>query len=176
MKKDRRSVSFSLRLKITLTFLLVGALVSGFLSITMYQILDRRLFGELQIRLLSTAKIGSGLVDTSALERLVRRLGADLPEGTVAAVESSADYRSVSDALNRIRAAEPTLIRYVYIFRPTTDPNQAAFLVDADVMDDNRRVAAGEKDVGDISHFASAFDVSAFPMARQAQTQAIPLT
>ncbi len=177
MRKDgRQGITFSLRLKITVTFLIVGALVSGSLSITMYQILSRRLFEELQVRLLSTVTIGSGLVDAGALQRLVGKLGADLPDDKVAAVETSADYRSVSNVLNRIRSVEPRLIRYVYLFRPTADPNQATYLVDADVLDADRRVAAGEKDVGDISHFASAFDVSTFPMARRAETQAVPLT
>ena len=174
--EGRQGVTFSLRLKITVTFLLVGAVVSGFLSVTMYQILSGRLFNELQLRLLSTATIGTGLVDTAALQRLVGQTAKDLPDEKVAAVEASADYRVVSDALNRIRSAEPTLIRYVYIFRPTSDPNASLYLVDADVLDADKRVAAGDKDVGDISHFSSAFDVSTFPMARRAQTQAVPLT
>jgi class 3 adenylate cyclase/HAMP domain-containing protein len=177
MKKEGASgVSFSLRLKLTLTFLVIGAIVSGFLSVSMYRILSNRLFEELQKRLLTVSTLGADLVDRAAVERLVSKLGPDLPADKVAAIESAPDFLAVSKTLNDIRAVDPALIRYVYLFRPTGDPNSDVYVVDADVVEDNRKVAAGDTNVGDISHFASAFDVSDFPMARQAATQRAPLT
>ena len=175
-KQGSPRVSFSLRLKITVTFLVIGALVSGSLSLAMYQILNRRLFEQLQTRLLDVTTLGAGLVDRGALQRLVAKLSPDLPEDTVRAIEATDDYRVVSDALSSVRAVSPKLIRFVYLFRPTADPNNAIFVVDADVLDANRRIAAGEQDVGDVAHFASAFDVSSFPKAREAGTAHAPLT
>jgi class 3 adenylate cyclase len=177
MKRSGGSgVPFSLRLKLTLTFLVIGAIVSAFLSISMYRILSNRLFEELQKRLLTVSTLGASLVDRGAVERLVRELGPDLPEDKVAAIETSPDFLAVSKTLNEVRAVDPVLIRYVYLFRPSGNPNSDTYIVDADVVSDNKKVAAGDTNVGDISHFASEFDVSTFPMAQQAATQRHPLT
>lgn len=52
---------FSLRLKITLTFLIAGAIVSGMLSYTVYRILDANLLRQMQARVLDLAQLGARL-------------------------------------------------------------------------------------------------------------------
>jgi class 3 adenylate cyclase/HAMP domain-containing protein len=173
---DKFTISFSLRLKITLTFLIIGGLVGGFLSFSMYEVLNRRLFVELQNRLSDLAKVGSRTIDREALGRLVQRLAPDLSEEKITVEEQSADYASVSASLNGIREVEPRLVRYVYIYYPTADANTALYVVDADVLADDAKRAAGDTSVGDISHFASVFDMSGFPVAREVITVKTPMT
>ena len=171
-------VAFSLRLKIILTFLLISILASGLLASAIFTILQRSLFREMQNRVSGLARIGVELVDTDALERLLARLSpesAELPEEEVAAVEASADFRAISDALNAVRATEERLVHYIYLFAPTSDPDTALYVVDGDVLADLARQAAGEEASADITHFGSPFDVSEFPVARRAIAERIPL-
>jgi len=161
-------VTFSLRLKIILTFLLISILVSGLLASAIFAILQRSLFREMQNRVSGLTRIGVQLVDREALERLLARLAPELPEAEVAAVEASSDFRALSDALNAVRATEERLVHYIYLFAPTSDPDTAAYVVDADVLRDMERRAAGEAPEGDLTHFASPFDISEFPVARRA--------
>ncbi len=170
---QRPGISVSLRVKIILAFCALSALVSVALALSTYQMLNRNLFQELRSRVRDLTNIGSQLLDRGALQRLVSRAAEGLSEEQVAAVEQSADFRLISDQLNRIRAVEPELVRYIYTYVPTADPNMALFLVDGDVLADmeeqeKQRQAGEEVDEEAISHFASEFDISEFPVARQA--------
>ncbi len=167
-------VNFSLRLKIILTFLLVGSAVSALLSLSVYQILNAGLLRQMQGRVLDLARIGANVLDTEAMARLGKKIAKDLPEGAVDRVENTADFRTVSDELNKVRAVESTLVRYIYTFVPTDDPKTALYLVDGDVLRDKARQQAGEK-TEDISHFASVFDISEYPVAQRALAEKVPL-
>jgi class 3 adenylate cyclase len=164
----RLGVTFGLRIKITLTFFVISALVSALLSVSSYEILRRALFANLQGRVANLTRIGSELIDTAALKRLAGKMSATLSPEQAAAIERSRDYRTVSEELNRIRDTESKLVRFVYLFVPTDNVNTALYAVDADVLALLAKKAAGEKiDDADISHFGSEFDMSAFPVARQ---------
>jgi class 3 adenylate cyclase len=165
-KNGKPPLSFGLRVKITLTFLIVGAVVSGFLAWSMYRILNQGLLSQVQTRVLDLAQLGSRLIDADALARLVSRLNPDLSPEQVARVEDSADYRAISAVLNDVRGIEHELVHYIYLFSPTAEPNNALYVVDGDVLADEARQKAGET-VGDISHFSSAFDLSTFPVPRR---------
>jgi class 3 adenylate cyclase/HAMP domain-containing protein len=167
-------VNFSLRLKIILTFLLVGSAVSALLSFGVYRILNAGLLNQMQGRVLDLARIGTNVVDAEAMARLATKVGSDLPAHTVDRVESSVDFRAISDQINRVRGVESKLVRYIYTFVPTTDPKTALYLVDGDVLKDKARQAAGEK-TEDISHFSSVFDVSEYPVAQRALAEKVPL-
>jgi class 3 adenylate cyclase len=164
----RSGANFSLRVKITLTFFVISALVSALLSVSSYEILNRALFANLQGRVANLTQIGSGLITTTALKRLSGKMSATLLPDQVRAIELSTDYRTVSDELNRIRDTEKGLVRFVYLFVPTDNVNTTLYAVDADVLPLLAKRAAGEKiDDADISHFGSEFDVSLYPVARQ---------
>lgn len=167
-------VAFSLRLKITLTFLLVSLLLSGLLSFAVYRILNAGLLRQVQARVLDVSELGARLVDTAALGRLAALLGPHLTEAQVDNVEGSPDFRVVSDTLQRVRAVEAKLVHYIYIFAPTGDPGTALYLVDGDVLAARARLAAGEKVTEDISHFGSVFDISGFPLAQRALAERNP--
>ncbi len=152
----------SMRAKIIIAFCALSALVSFALGVTTYEILNRNLLHELQNRVRSLAQTGSMLLDRGALRRLSAAARPGLPADRVSALEQSADFRRISDQLNALRDTEKSLIRFVYTFVPTPDENLALYLVDADVLQDT---ASGAKD---ISHLASDFDVTDFPVARQA--------
>jgi class 3 adenylate cyclase/HAMP domain-containing protein len=174
--RDRKPrLSFGLRVKITLTFLVVGAVVSGVLAWTMYRILNQGLLSQVQTRVLDLAQLGGRLVDADALARLAARLGTDLPEDKVDAVERSADFRSISDSLNAVRGIESKLVHYIYLFAPTSDPKNALYVVDGDVLALKARLAAGEKVEDEISHFSSSFDLSGFPVPRRVLADGRPL-
>jgi class 3 adenylate cyclase len=167
-----RRVQVSLRLKITLTFLLVGILLSGTLSFTVYRILDDGLLRQVQARVLDMTELGAGLVDAAALGRLAAGVSGTLTTAQVDQAEASPDYRTVSDALNRVRVVEKQLVHYIYIFVPTRDPATALFLVDGDVLDLRAQRAAGRQVAEtDISHFGSVFDITDLPVARRALAQ-----
>ena len=74
--------------------------------------------------------IGSHAIDLAAYERLLGKLG-ELDAAAVATVERSADYLAISHQLHVIRAADPSLIRFVYLLAPTDDPASPRFVVDA---------------------------------------------
>ncbi len=167
-------VNFSLRLKIILTFLIVGMAVSGLLSVSVYSILNAGLLRQMQGRVLDLARVGTNVVDTEALARLRARIARDLPSDVTDRIESSADFRIVSDQLNRVRGVESKLVRYIYTFAPTDDPKTALYIVDGDVLRDKARQAAGEK-TEDISHFSSVFDISQYPVAERALASQVPL-
>ena len=160
----RREGIFSLRLKITLTFLMVGAIVSGMLSYTVYRILDTSLLRQVQARVLDLAQLGARLVDSAALARLESALAADLPPERVDAIEGSPDFRSISDTLNEVRAVEERLVHYIYVFAPTANSHMARYVVDGDSLAARSRTGAGQADEGDVSHFGSSFDLSTFPV------------
>ena len=161
-------VVFSLRAKIILTFLVVGSIVSGLLSYGVYRVLDAGLLRQMQGRVLDLAQLGTRLIDVEALARLKAGIGDKLSDDAVDRAESSDDFRAVSEALNRVRAVEPRLVHFIYTFFPTADPATAVYIVDADVLADRARQAAGETVKEDISHYSSPFDVSSYPVARQA--------
>ncbi len=172
----RSGVTYGLRFKITLTFFLISALVSALLTVSSYEILNRALFTNLQGRVGNLTRIGSALVDSGALRRLLANMRATLSPEQMQAVELSDDYRVVSDELNRIRDTDKRLVRYVYLFAPTDNVNTTLYVVDADVLALLARRAAGEKiDDADISQFGTEFDVSTYPTARQVIRDRTPL-
>ncbi|MBK9036828.1 MAG: HAMP domain-containing protein [Myxococcales bacterium] len=157
-----------LRRKITVAFFLVSALVSLLLALFLYRFVERQLRTELRSRLRNIATLGARTVDPSAYARL-RAQVAELEPDAVRAVERApgGDYQRLSDQLNAIRAAEPGLIRYVYVLVPTADPDQPRFVVDADVL-------AGAPDDPELSHFAQPYDVSDVPLLKRALLECTP--
>jgi class 3 adenylate cyclase len=155
-------LSLGLRAKVIIAFCVLSSLVSLALGASTYAILNRNLLRELQNRVRNLAEAGSLFVDREALRRLTAAARPGLDAGRVGAIERSADYARISAQLNRLRDTERALIRFVYTFVPTADENRALYLVDADLLED---AAAGGTEV---SHFASPFDVSDFPVARRA--------
>jgi class 3 adenylate cyclase len=166
---------FSLRLKLILTFLAVSAAVAGLLSYAVYRVLDAGLLKQMQGRVLDLAVMGSQMVDKEALARLSAGLSSDVSDTAVESAETSTDFRSVSDALNRVRAVEKRLVHYIYTFAPTGDPKTARYIVDADVLADREAVAAGKKVSEDVSHYSSEFDISTYPIAQQALARRAPM-
>jgi class 3 adenylate cyclase/HAMP domain-containing protein len=171
----RRRGSFSLRLKLIITFLVVGIVVTGLLSYSVYLILNAGLLRQMQGRVLDLALLGSQMVDKDALARLEAGVSKDVADATVNAAETSADFRAVSETLNRVRSVEGKLVHYIYTFAPTEDPKSALYLVDGDVLTDRAAVAAGKKLNEDVSHYSSAFDISAYPIAQESLVKKTPI-
>ena len=162
-------------MKIILAFLALSSLLGAVLSFSTYRILDRSLFGSLQGRVANLSRIGSQLVDKAALARLVEVLASGPDQAGLRAAERSDDYLSVVVGLTAIRATEPALVRYVYLFRGDGKVGTARYLADADVPALRAKEAAGTLLEGqEISGFGTFFDVSAFPVARRALAEAIP--
>ena len=158
----------SIRLKAIMSFFLVAIGIAFGASGFSYLLLQDSLKNEIRGRLRNIAHIGAASMDTAAIERLVARLGeADNPE-RVAQIEQSADYGRVDRQFQAIRDAEPTLIQYVYILTPTRQPNQARFLVDADVLANVAKLAAGKQVGEEISHFGLNYDIGDKVFIRQA--------
>ena len=166
--RPARGLSLSLRAKIIMAFCILSIVVSGALGLSSYWILDRNLFQELRSRVRDLTDIGAMTLDHEALSRLAGRLAEGVSEEQAAQIEAGEDFRSVSDSLNRIRAVEPQLVRFIYTFVPTEDPNMALFLVDGDVLLVGSTRPNGDPiDEDSISPFGSDFDISEFPVAQQ---------
>jgi class 3 adenylate cyclase/HAMP domain-containing protein len=167
-----RILAFGLRVKITLTFFLFSAAVSALIAFSTYRVLSDQLFKELQNRILNLTRIGSMMLDKGALGRLSVLATAGLDEAARSGVEAGRDYALVSEELNRIRDVESGLVRYTYVFKAGADADHAVFLVDADVLDLLARRGRGEKVEDEaISGFNSVFDVSAFPVIKEAMRE-----
>jgi class 3 adenylate cyclase len=164
-----------LRRKITVAFFLVSTLVSVVLAVVLYRFVERQLETELRDKLRDISQLGAHAIDTAAYRRLIARLGEAGADGessatsdpAVAAVERSADYATIYSQLRQIRAAEPALIHYAYLLAQTGDPLHPRFVVDADVLELESRLARGEK-VEDISHFGKPYDVKDLPVLARA--------
>ncbi|HWN72028.1 MAG TPA: HAMP domain-containing protein, partial [Haliangium sp.] len=161
-----------LRPKIILAFFLVSGLVCLILTLFLHRFIEGQLGDELKARLRNIVYLGSHLIDRDAYDRLRARISAQpsaqLGAHEVEAVERSADYALVAGQLDAIRSAEPDLVRFAYIVVPTGDPDQARFVVDADVL----HASATDED---ISHFDQRYDVSSVPRLRHALTDCVPV-
>ncbi len=157
-----------LRRKITVAFFLVSALVSLLLALFLYRFVERQLRAELRNRLRNIATLGARTIDPAAYDRLRGQLG-DLTPDQVAAIERApdGDYARIAAQLVAIRAAEPDLIRYVYLLAPTADPDRPRFVVDADVL-------AGAVDDASLSHFSQPYDVRDVPQLKAALADCAP--
>ncbi|HEU0034574.1 MAG TPA: adenylate/guanylate cyclase domain-containing protein [Kofleriaceae bacterium] len=158
-----------LRRKLTIAFFGVSSVLSVLLALFLYRFVERQLAREYRERLRDITHVGVHAIDQDAYTRLSARLG-NLDEATTTAVEDSADYRKISDELQRIRAAEPSLIHFVYLLAPGDDVDHPRFVVDADVLALRGKLASGQPlaEHEEISHFASAYDVSEIPLLKQA--------
>ena len=159
-----------LRRKIIVAFFLVSALVSVVLAVFLYRFVERQLAVELRDKLRDIAHLGAHSIDPAAYQRLAGQLG-ELDVVAVSDIEHSADFKSIYEQLLQIRAAEPTLIHYVYLLTPTDDPKQPRFVVDADVLELNAKSARGETVTEDISHYNKPYDVKDIPLLARALTE-----
>jgi class 3 adenylate cyclase len=159
-----------LRRKITVAFFLVSTLVSVVLAAFLYRFVERQLAVELRDKLRDIGHLGAHSIDTAAYQRLVGKLG-ELDDNAVSDIEHSPDWKVIYGELRQIRAAEPTLIHYAYLLTPTADPKNPRFVVDADVLELNARIARGETVTEDISHYNKPYDVAAIPLLGKALTE-----
>ncbi|MEZ4403684.1 MAG: adenylate/guanylate cyclase domain-containing protein [Kofleriaceae bacterium] len=157
-----------LRRKITVAFFLVSALISLLLALFLYRFVERQLRSELRSRLRNIAALGARTLDTQAVARLRRQLGAvDATQVIAIEREPGGDFQRVAEQLAAIRATEPGLIRYVYVLAPTADPDRPRFIADADVL-------AGAVDDPTLSHFDQPYDVRAVPLLAAALRECAP--
>jgi len=119
---------------------------------------------DLHDRIHNIAELGAGLISRNDMAYLISQIGQDESPESVASAEQSAEFRRISDALNTIRGIQPNLILYAYTLAPTSDPAQARFVVDADVLELQKSGAAAEE----ISHFGQLYDISSFGMMKDA--------
>jgi class 3 adenylate cyclase len=159
-----------LRRKITVAFFLVSSLVSVVLAVVLYRFVERQLAVELRDKLRDIAQLGAHSIDAAAYRGLVDQLG-DLDDQAVAAIERSPAYRTIYDQLRQIRSAEPSLIHYAYLLTPTDDPKHPRFVVDADVLELDARIARGETVAEDVSHYNKPYDVTGSPLLEEALTR-----
>ncbi|HUX21174.1 MAG TPA: adenylate/guanylate cyclase domain-containing protein [Spirochaetia bacterium] len=175
-KRSTRKRPVGLRIRVTLVFFIIGALLSGAITFSTYRIMTGELIQQLKVRVGDLAKIGALSIDRTAMRRLADEAQTGMPPSAVRKVEGSPDFRLISEELNSIREADPRLIHYVYTFVPTKDGEIARFVVDADVLPRIRFPADGSRVASDeVSHFASTFNIAGFPVAQEALREHRPL-
>ncbi len=158
----------SIRTKIIITIFLISSIISTGLMLCSYSILKNQLLGELEEKIRNIAYLGAQTINVEAFSTLASSTNEEeIAPPAMDKIESSKEFAQVSEALNKIRYVEPRLVKYVYTFVPTADPNKARFVVDADLLEARRRARLGIE-VPTITEFNSAFDVSALDTARRA--------
>lgn len=151
-----------LALSIILAIFLMGILVF-FIFITN---VTRFFTQEFQQRVKNIAYLGSHMIDVNMFERLVSNASPELSSNDVVAMETSEDFRIISETLNTIRESQPDLILYIYTLIQTDDTNLTRFIVDGDTLG---LLEEGAPD-DEVTHFSSEYDISEFPTMRLAFT------
>lgn len=169
-----RALRFGLRAQIIALFLLFSGAVSVLIATSFSEVLKARLLDELKARLLSTVVLGARSLDADALADLMSTGKQPLADDEATILQQTPAFRRLSDQLNAIRATDPRVIRFVYTFVPTTDPNTALYAVDADVLDLLARQAQGEVIDDLLSPLGSEFDLTDYAVARQVLAEKAP--
>ena len=173
--RARPRVKFGLKAKLIGISLLITVGMTLIVSLATYQVVNRELFGELRSKVLATVRIGAGAIDPVRMARIVAAAKPDMTEEQTASIEATEDYRTISDQLNQIRDTDSRVIRYVYTFLPTEDPDTTLFAVDADVLALLKSRAGGETiDPDEISRVGTVFDVTDYEKARTAVSDGVP--
>lgn len=169
-----RPLRFGLRFQIIALFLVFSGTVSILIATSFSEVLRARLLDELKTRLLATVVLGARSLDAEALGGLMAPVGEPLDDAEASTLQQTPVYRRLSDQLNAIRATDPGVIRFVYTFVPTSDPNTALYAVDADVLDLLGRQAQGEPVDDLLSPLGSEFDLTDYAVARQVVADKAP--
>jgi len=142
------------------TILVVSSLiVLAIIFSSLYVSLQSRLFEEISDRLKATAILGAEGVNTQDLGVLLAKAGPSLDDQGARKVETTVEYVTVSNYLNKIRSTNPSLILYVYILCPGSSPDRARFVVDADVLRLREEEARTGKASDSISGFNLEYDI-----------------
>ncbi|MDP3178212.1 MAG: Hpt domain-containing protein, partial [Spirochaetaceae bacterium] len=166
-RKDQ--VRFGLKFKLIAISVLLTVSMTLVVSLSTYGAVSLQLSRELASKVQATVVLGAEAIDADRLSRLAARAALGPSPEETARLESTEDYRALSDQLNTIRDTDTRVIRYVYTFVPTDDPSTALFVVDADVLALLRGGSEGEAvDSEEISRIGTEFDVSEFDKAREA--------
>ncbi|MBP7901349.1 MAG: hypothetical protein KA015_00885 [Spirochaetes bacterium] len=141
-----------------------------------YRSSEKKILQATRERLESVAEMSSKLLDIKAYSVIndkIFALGSFdqidskskllFSESDVEKMESSDEFKKISDQLNIIREAEKDIVLYSYIIIPTSDENTARFTVDADLLED-RKTGADEM----VSGFSVLYDISDLPLIKKA--------
>lgn len=157
------------------TILVVSSLiVLAIIFSSLYVSLQSRLFEEISDRLKATAILGAEGVNTQDLGVLLSKLNASIDEESARKVETTVEYASISNYLNKIRSTNPSLILYVYILAPDSSPDHALFVVDADVLRLREEESLTGKASDSISGFNLGYDIHDQQKTILALTQKTP--
>ena len=141
-----------------------------------YRSSEKKILQATRERLESVAEMSSKLLDINAysvindkifalgtFDQIDSKSNLLFSETDVEMIESSDEFRKISDQLNIIREAEKDIVLYSYIIIPTSDENIARFTVDADLLEDKR---SGADEM--VSRFTVLYDISDLPLIKKA--------
>ena len=160
----------NLRIKILIGSLILSLIVSVSLAYTSFRILQNELYEEYRDRLIHTSDLGSKLIDQDSLHYLLKQLTLNLNEEDTEKIQNSKEFKEVYDSLNSLRNSKPNLIRYVYIWVKTDNPDEVLYLADADVLQLLEKKSKGEKIEG-ISTFSQSSILILFQATPQLPTK-----
>ncbi len=177
-----RTHKISYKLNIGLYFFCASIILVLLVTSTYYYLIREKLYAEIIDNLKSTVDLGAKTLDTEAFKKLVNQLPPkNLPasdklslsttaQSSVESVESSVEFRRISEQLNDIRDTRPGLILYTYTLASGQGKNSARFVVDADLLNDLKNRTEENKN-DEISPFGKVYDISAQPATQQALTE-----
>ncbi|MBW7857152.1 MAG: adenylate/guanylate cyclase domain-containing protein [Leptonema sp. (in: Bacteria)] len=160
--------NLSLRTKLTLLVVAITTLLSITLSIYNYLRLKEELFSNIKDELKTITYFSTETIDKNSLLQLNTELSSANQDSLVQSkIEQSDSFQKVVQQLNFIRDSHPTLIRFVYTFSVDKESNRVFFLVDAEATTDNLIEEKQNSADSDISHFATEFDITDFPIIQE---------
>lgn len=164
-ENKQKKPKMNLRIKILLGSLILSLITSVSLAFTSYKILEKELYKEYKDRLKNTSELGSRIIDSENLKKLISKIQPEMSESYLTEIYSSEEFKQISKDLNSIRDSKKDLIQYVYIWLKTDQENKVLFIADADVLE---QVSKGQitESKEEISHFGSSYDISFFKEAK----------
>ena len=170
MQKLNKKMSYELNIGLYFFFSSLIILVTT--TSLLYYFVSKNLKADIIENLESTVDLGSRSIDTDAFKRLTHLISSTKKtDEQIKAIEQSVDYKKIHDELNEIRNTKKGLINYVYTLIPTKNPNEARFVVDADVL----KLRALNSSDPDISYFGRIYDIKLFPTVQTALTKKIKI-
>lgn len=163
--------NLSLKVKLTLSVIIITTVLSITLSIYNYLHLKEELFSSIKNELHTITYFSPSIINKRVLKQLKQKQNsAQDNQELQTEIEQSESFQTIVKQLNFIRSANNGLIRFVYTFSANQNSQSVHYLVDAEATTENLNIekqANISADDSNISHFSTEFDITNFPIIQK---------
>lgn len=163
--------NLSLKVKLTLSVIIITTVLSITLSIYNYLHLKQELFSSIRNELHTITYFSPAIINKRVLKQIKQKQNsAQENQELQTEIEQSESFQTIVKQLNFIRNANNGLIRFVYTFSANQNSQLVSYLVDAEATTENLNIekqANISANDSNISHFNTDFDISNFPIIQK---------